>query len=209
MGHANLPVYRKSLTMKNIPNGKRVAISAFLAWGLMALAGNTLAETPAEQRAEIQKMRSTTLQRLYQVHPAARADVQKAAGYAVFSNVGINLIFLSAAGGSGVAHDNRSGKDVYMKMVSGGFGIGLGVKDFRGVFVFSTTEKLNQFTNSGWEASAQADAAAKAGDKGGAAAGAITVAPGVNLYQLTENGLALQATIQGTKYFKNDDLNAK
>jgi lipid-binding SYLF domain-containing protein len=195
--------------MRNIPIGKRAAITALLALGLVGLAGHVMAETPAEQRAEIQKMRATTLQRLYKVHPAARADVQKAAGYAVFSNVGINLIFLSAAGGSGVAHDNRSGKDVYMKMVSGGFGIGLGVKDFRGVFVFSTTEKLNQFTNSGWEASAQADAAAKAGDKGGAAAGAITVAPGVNLYQLTENGLALQATIQGTKYFKNDDLNAQ
>jgi len=177
--------------------------------GLWGFAGNTLAATPAEARAEIQKMRATTLERLYKVHPAARADVQKAAGYAVFSNVGINLILLSAAGGSGVAHDNRSGKDTYMKMVSGGFGIGLGVKDFRGVFVFSTTDKLNQFTNSGWEASAQADAAAKAGDKGGAAAGAITVAPGVNLYQLTENGLALQATIQGTKYFKNDELNGK
>lgn len=195
--------------MRNIPIGKRAAITALLALGLVGLAGQVMAETPAEQRAEIQKMRATTLQRLYKVHPAARADVQKAAGYAVFSNVGINLIFLSAAGGSGVAHDNRSGKDVYMKMVSGGFGIGLGVKDFRGVFVFSTTEKLNQFTNSGWEASAQADAAAKAGDKGAAAAGAITVAPGVNLYQLTENGLALQATIQGTKYFKNDDLNAQ
>ena len=195
--------------MKNISNGKRATIFALLAAGLTALAGNALAETPAEQRAEIQKMRSTTLQRLYQVHPAARADVQKAAGYAVFSNVGINLILLSAAGGSGVAHDNRSGKDVYMKMVSGGFGIGLGVKDFRGVFVFSTTDKLNQFINSGWEASAQADAAAKSGDKGGAASGAITVAPGVNLYQLTESGLALQATIQGTKYFKNDELNGK
>ncbi len=177
--------------------------------GLAAAAAPVQADTPAQQRAEIQKMRSSTLERLYKVHPAARADVQKAAGYAVFSNVGINLILLSAAGGSGVAHDNRSGKDVYMKMVSGGFGIGLGVKDFRGVFVFSTTEKLHQFTDSGWEASAQADAAAKAGDKGGAAAGAITVAPGVKLYQLTENGLALQATIQGTKYFKNDDLNAK
>ena len=177
--------------------------------GLLGFAGNTFAASPGEARAEVQKMRATTLERLYKVHPAARADVQKAAGYAVFSNVGINLILLSAAGGSGVAHDNRSGKDTYMKMVSGGFGIGLGVKDFRGVFVFSTTEKLNQFTNSGWEASAQADAAAKAGDKGGAAAGAITVAPGVNLYQLTENGLALQATIQGTKYFKNDELNGK
>jgi lipid-binding SYLF domain-containing protein len=188
----------------------RAPAAAFLSLvGLLGFVGNTLAASPAEARAEIQKMRATTLERLYKVHPAARADVQKAAGYAVFSNVGINLILLSAAGGSGVAHDNRSGKDTYMKMVSGGFGIGLGVKDFRGVFVFSTTEKLNQFTNSGWEASAQADAAAKAGDKGGAAAGAITVAPGVNLYQLTENGLALQATIQGTKYFKNDDLNGK
>lgn len=196
--------------MQRRPFLTRASASVFLSlMGFMGFAGNTLAASPAEARAEIQKMRATTLERLYKVHPAARADVQKAAGYAVFSNVGINLILLSAAGGSGVAHDNRSGKDVYMKMVSGGFGIGLGVKDFRGVFVFSTTEKLNQFTNSGWEASAQADAAAKAGDKGGAAAGAITVAPGVNLYQLTENGLALQATIQGTKYFKNDELNGK
>ena len=195
--------------MQRRPFLTRAPAAVLSLMGLLGLAGNTLAASPGEARAEIQKMRATTLERLYKVHPAARADVQKAAGYAVFSNVGINLILLSAAGGSGVAHDNRSGKDTYMKMVSGGFGIGLGVKDFRGVFVFSTTEKLNQFTNSGWEASAQADAAAKAGDKGGAAAGAITVAPGVNLYQLTENGLALQATIQGTKYFKNDELNGK
>lgn len=181
-----------------------VAIGGWMGAGVVCAA-----DSVAEQRAEIQKMRSTTLERLYKVHPAARSEVQKAAGYAVFSNVGINLILLSAAGGSGVAHDNRSGQDTYMRMVSGGFGIGLGVKDFRGVFVFSTTDKLHQFVNSGWEASAQADAAAKAGSKGGAVAGAITVAPGVSLYQLTENGLALQATIQGTKYFKNDDLNAK
>jgi hypothetical protein len=31
----------------------------------------------------------------------------------------------------------------------------------------------------------------------------------VELYQLTEAGLALQATIQGTKYFKDKELNAK
>ena len=174
---------------------------------LCGIAGSALAASPEEQRKEIRKMRSDTLARLYKVHPAARADIQKAAGYAVFSNIGVNLILLSAAGGSGVAHDNRSGKDTYMKMVSGGLGIGLGVKDFRGIFVFSNQKVFKQFVESGWEASAQADAAAKSGEKGGAAAGAITVAPGVDLYQLTENGLALQATIQGTKYYKNDDLN--
>lgn len=167
------------------------------------------AASVAQKKQEIRKMRSETLTKLYRVHPAARDKVQRSVGYAVFSNIGINLIFLSAAGGSGVAHDNRSGRDTYMKMVSGGVGFGLGVKDFRGVFVFSTSKAFKQFVNSGWEASAQADAAAKSGKKGGSAAGAITVAPGVELYQITENGLALQATIQGTKYYKDDDLNAR
>ena len=36
----------------------------------------------------------------------------------------------------------------------------------------------------------------------------LAVAPDVELYQITENGLALEATIQGTKYFKDSDLNA-
>lgn len=117
--------------------------------------------------------------------------------------------FSFGAGGSGVAHDNRTGRDIYMKMVSGGVGFGLGVKNFRGIFVFPTAKTLKQFTESGWAADAQADAATKSGTKGGAVAGAITVAPGVDLYQLTEMGLALQATIQGTKYYKNGDLNGK
>jgi len=176
---------------------------------LSGFAGLAVAASPEEQRKEIRKMRSETLAKLYKVHPLAKGDIQKAVGYTVFSNIGINLIFLSAAGGSGVAHDNRTGKDTYMKMISGGVGFGLGVKDFRGIFVFSTAKAFKQFVESGWAADAQADAAAKSGEKGGAAAGAITVAPGVDLYQLTETGLALQATIQGTKYYKDDELNGK
>ena len=164
-------------------------------------------DTPSEKRGEVQKMRAETLAELYKVHAPAKERIQKSVGYAVFSNVGVNLILLSAAGGWGVAHDNKSGQDIYMKMASGGVGIGLGVKDFRGVFVFSTREAFKNFTQSGWEAGAQADAAAKSGSKGGAAAGAVTVAPGVGLYQLTEQGLALQATIQGTKYYRDNDLN--
>ncbi|MDD5300533.1 MAG: hypothetical protein PHD65_08565 [Gallionella sp.] len=193
------------------PGTYRMHILAALAVGifLSGFAGAAAAASPEEKRAEIRKMRSETLAKLYKVHPAARGDIQKAAGYAVFSNIGVNLILLSAAGGSGVAHDNRTGRDIYMKMISGGVGFGLGVKDFRGIFVFSTAKTLKQFTESGWAADAQADAAAKSGTKGGAVAGAITVAPGVDLYQLTENGLALQATIQGTKYYKDDDLNGK
>jgi hypothetical protein len=36
---------------------------------------------------------------------------------------------------------------------------------------------------------------------------AVAVAPGVWLYQLTEKGAALELTVKGTKYYKDDDLN--
>jgi lipid-binding SYLF domain-containing protein len=94
-----------------------------------------------------------------------------------------------------------------MKMVSAGAGLGMGVKDFRVIFVFGTEKALDQFLNSGWSGSGQADAAAKAGKSGGAYSGAVEVSPEVWVYQITKNGLALQLTLQGTKYYKNDDLN--
>jgi lipid-binding SYLF domain-containing protein len=173
----------------------------------LLMGGCASGDTAAEKRADVQKMRAETLARLYKAEPGAKARIKSAAGYGVFSNVGVNLILLSAGGGWGVVHDNKSGKDTYMNMGSAGLGLGLGVKDFRGVFVFTGKKYLDWFVNEGWDASGQADAAAKAGDKGGAWAGAVDVAPGIYLYQLTEHGLALQATIQGTKYWKSSSLN--
>lgn len=152
-------------------------------------------------------MQTETLNRLYQLRPETREIIKSSAGYGVFSNVGAYLVFVSAGNGWGIVRDNKSGKNTYMSMASAGIGVGLGVKDFRGVFVFTTQEALNKFINQGWTGQAQADAAAKAGKKGGAFAGAIEVAPGIKLYQITENGLALQATIQGTKFWKDSELN--
>jgi len=64
---------------------------------------------------------------------------------------------------------------------------------------------LTKFVNSGWQFGAQADAAAKAGDKGAAVGGEV-VLDGITIYQITESGLALRATVRGTKYWKDDDL---
>lgn len=164
-------------------------------------------DNPDEKRANIQKMKDETLQDLYKYHPEAKQSIGNAIGYAVFSNTGINLLLLSTGNGWGVAHHNGTGKETYMKMFTAGVGIGLGVKDFRGVFVFSSNDAFENFVEHGWQAGAQGDAAAKAGEKGGAADSAFDVAPGVELYQLTKNGLALQATVQGYKYWKDDELN--
>ena len=162
---------------------------------------------PNEKRQAVRDMAQDTLVKLRAIEPQAKADMNSAVGYAAFTNTGINLLLVSTGNGWGIAHDNETGKETYMKMFSAGVGVGLGVKDFRGVFIFTTREAFDTFVEHGWQAGAQADAAAKAGEKGGAAAGAFDVAPGVKLYQITESGLALQATIQGTKYWKDDELN--
>jgi lipid-binding SYLF domain-containing protein len=178
-----------------------------LAGLLLALSACASTGDKAADRASVQRMRTETLANLFAVQPTAQERVRQSSGFAVFSNVGVNLVLLSAGGGYGVVRDNATGKDIYMNMASGGVGLGLGVKDFRGVFVFTDRKAMHWFTDKGLDLSGQADAAAKAGDKGGAWAGAVDVAPGIKLYQLTEHGLVLQATVQGTKYWKDSELN--
>jgi lipid-binding SYLF domain-containing protein len=119
----------------------------------------------------------------------------------------VTLFVISTASGKGIVVDRGSKKETFMKMISGGVGLGLGAKDFRVVFGFENKKGMDNFIKSGWDADAHAEAPAKSGQKGGAYEGAFSVAPGVWVYQITENGLALQATLQGTKYYKNDDLN--
>ena len=117
------------------------------------------------------------------------------------------MLVVSTASGAGVATNNQTKQETFMKMISGGAGLGIGVKDFRVIFVFGTDKALEQFLNSGWSGSGQADAAAKAGKSGAAYSGAVEVAPDTYVYQITKNGLALQLTLQGTKYYKDDALN--
>ena len=193
---------------------KLIRISLALLLSAFMLNGFWSAKSDAEVKAEHKKERSerkkssiSVLKDLYKYAPEAKKYLATSYGYATFENIGVNLVVLSAEGGKGLAHNNKTGKDTYMNMASGGVGLGLGVKDFRIVFLFENKKVYDNFINNGWEANAQADAAAKADKKGGALNAAIAVASGMRIYKLTKNGLALQATIQGTKYWKDGDLN--
>jgi lipid-binding SYLF domain-containing protein len=163
----------------------------------------------AEKQGKTRQMAADTLKDLYKFQPTAQALVQKSAGYAVFDNMGTNLLVVSMARGGGIAVNSKSKQETFMRMASAGAGLGVGVKDYRVVFAFATASALEQFMTSGWAAGGQGDAAAKAGEKGSAYSGAVEVAPGIWVYQITKNGVALQLTLQGTKYYKDDDLNAK
>ncbi len=162
--------------------------------------------TPGEKRQAILSMKDEVLSDLYKLKPDVKVQASSAPGYAVFSNVNVNIILASFGGGQGVVRNNLSGKYTYMEMGEVGVGLGLGAKDFRLVFIFHSNESMDRFVESGWALGAQADAAAKVEEKGAAVGGEVTI-DGMTIYQLTETGLALQATIKGTKFWKDDELN--
>jgi len=163
--------------------------------------------TLVEKQQAVADMETDTLERLYKEAPATKEKIAKAAGYGTFSNANVNLIFVSAGGGYGVVVDNSTGQRTYMKMALGGIGLGLGAKDYRQVLIFKTQRVLDKFVDSGWEFGGHADAAAKAGESGGELSGEGAIGSDIEAYSMTESGLAIQATVAGTKYWKDKDLN--
>lgn len=180
---------------------------AILLIALVAVAPAAFAESVEQQRAAIHRMEVNALTKLYEQNPRAQQEVQNAVGYAVFSNGSLAIVWISGGYGHGVAHDNRSGENTYMQMASAGVGLGLGAKDYNMVFIFNDAQAFENFKAKGLDLGGQVDAAAKVEEKGGAASGAANILPGVRIYQLTDTGLMAQAMVQGTKYWRDSDLN--
>jgi lipid-binding SYLF domain-containing protein len=188
------------------PNHRRRTV-VIAAASALAAPGLAFGASKDESRAEVRKAAQQALTALYKAQPSARKAVESAAGYAAFSNFGMKILVAGGGSGKGVAVNNKTKATTYMRMAEIQAGLGFGIKKFQLVWVFETEKALNDFVNSGWELGAQATAAAKAGDKGAAFQGAVAIAPGIWLYQLTGDGLALELTAKGTKYYKDGDLN--
>jgi lipid-binding SYLF domain-containing protein len=160
-----------------------------------------------QEKTDIKKMAEETLARLYEMQPEAEELIDHSAGYGVFSNFGLKILVAGSGNGKGIVFDKIDDTEVFMKMIELQAGLGFGIKKFRLVWEFENHKDVDEFINSGWELGGQASAAAKVSGQGGSFAGAMSVSPGIWLYQLTDDGLALELTGKGTKYYKDDDLN--
>lgn len=161
-----------------------------------------------QQRQAIRTMARETIEHLYAKQPRSRDALEQAAGYAVFNNFGLKIFVGGGGSGAGVAFERESRKATYMKMAELQAGFGLRFKKYRQVWVFERLGDLDSFVNSGWDFSGQSTLSAKVNGVGGSAfAGAISVRPGVWLYLISDDGLAVDVTLKGTKYYRNKALN--
>jgi len=161
----------------------------------------------ADKQADVRNMASKTLADISSASPNAAQAAKSGAGYAVFSNFGFKILFMGSSNGEGLAVNNATHQQTFMKMVELQPGLGLGASTFRVLFVFDTPQAFDDFVNSGWQGGANAMAAAKSSTEGGAAAGAVTVSPGVNMYQITDKGAIVGVSLTGAKFYKDSELN--
>lgn len=184
-------------------------LTTLLVMASLAGCGTQLEGSPERQRLQIQSMEKDTIQKLYAGYPEARQRIKNAEGYAVFDASGGKFLWGGLDHGNGVVVDNHGGKPgrTYMKMFELQPGVGFGFSNFRLVFIFSTRQAMNDFIYSGWQFGARTDAAAKNHQQGGAYDMGFNVAPGITLYQLTQEGVIIGLSLTGAKYWRNDELN--
>lgn len=184
----------------------RLAVLAFAGSALLAPAASRAETEIVAARQQVREMARDALSSLYEASPGARHAVEHAAGHAVFSTFGIKIFFAGGTTGKGMVVNHRTHRETFMKMVQVQAGLGFGARKDRLIFVFETQQALRQFIAQGWEFGGQATVAAMVADQGGMFAGAVSVSPGVYLYQVTETGLAAQLTLGGTKFFRDDEV---
>jgi len=159
-------------------------------------------KSKAKERETINANAQKALSRLLEESKGAKEMYEKSAGYAVFDSR--EFAFLIKTGfGHGVAVNKNTDERTYMNMASGGLNIGGGIKYMQVIFMFPTENTLNKFIHDGW--TAESDASAVGGDDSSEVG--ITLADGTKIFQLVDTGVMLKASISGTKYWKDSDLN--
>lgn len=159
------------------------------------------------ERKHLLKTAEDTLVDLYKAQPKAKKVIEDAYGYAVFTSDGYNLILYVGGKGRGVAFKNSDKKPVYMIMLRAGTGPGVGYDKYRQILAFSSKVLYEQFITVGLDASASANATIKVGDLDVDESGAMTLVPGVSLYQIDDGGIDFQANWGGMEFLKDIELN--
>jgi lipid-binding SYLF domain-containing protein len=163
-------------------------------------------KTKAEKQAEVRKAAQTALDKFYRTEPKIKDEVAKAPGYAVFTSYGLSFV-IGGSGGSGLAHDRKTGKDTYMNMALASAGVQAGIAQNDILLVFKSEKALHRFIDKGWDVGAQGEVSGgvKSNTAGGGA-GENFVNDAL-YYMLTKNGLEIGAAVAGTKFWKEKSLN--
>jgi lipid-binding SYLF domain-containing protein len=161
--------------------------------------------TPAEKEAgrhATLKQSAEALEKLYKIQPDARKGIETSAGYAVFDITSIYAILFVGQKGKGVLVDNHSKKNTFMTSARMGTGPGAGKQRVFQIFVFKSKGAMDQFVLTGG-LGGDVTATVSTGTDGAVR----SFNPSIDIYQIPESGMAVQASWGATVYAVDTELN--
>jgi len=169
-------------------------------------------ETGDEQRASIRENGKEILGKVYSSYDKARSQVESSVGYATFSTINAKILFGGTGSGYGILTEKPSGKQIFMRMTRFQIGLGLGVQELSVLLIFKSKGKLAEFKEEGWTfgggaSAAMVSEAASPDDPTVDKSMQGTVAGDPLVYQVTDAGVNLSATLEGVKFSRDAALN--
>lgn len=175
-----------------------------------AVQGDASSKDSSEQhRQKILAMKDLTLADLYKLKPEAKEVIEKAEGYAVFDASGLFVVLYVGITGRGVLIDNSNAEATYMTMVRAGTGFGVGYEKLRYVMVFKNKSLLDTFKTVGGDVGASGHLVAKGFGKGAGTGVQRSFDPMLSVYQISDAGLAAEASWGATVFAPDPTLNPK
>ena len=162
--------------------------------------------TPEATRAKLDAMAESTLKRLFAEEPGSRALFDRSAGYAVFDKREASF-YVVAGYGRGVAVDAATGARIYMKMATTGAGLSFGIGGFASqlVILFEDKAAFQSFIAKGLDA--EAEVGTMAGEEKEQLA--LRFDEGKAVFVLTGKGWKVAAKLTGSRYWPDEELNAR
>jgi lipid-binding SYLF domain-containing protein len=169
----------------------RLALTA----ALVALPACSTEPRTAEKRERLSTGASAALDRFTSKDPTLQAQLDRAAGYAIFPEIGKVGVGVGGAYGKGEVWENgrRTG---YCDVSAGTVGLQLGAETFSELIVFQTGDALNRFKSNQFAFTAAVSAVAITS---GAAAQA-DYHDGVAVFIDARGGLMAEASVGGQKF---------
>lgn len=159
-------------------------------------------EDVRKTRQEIDSRANQGIQKLLRTFPKAKPLFNESYAYAVFDSRKISFL-MTTGGGTGVLIEKPTGKKTYMRMATGGAGLGMGAQFFQIVHLFQDRATMQRFLTTGIEANAAASAVLGKNS----IEQNIRFVDGLASFQLNEAGIMADANLTGTKYWVSDELN--
>lgn len=169
--------------------------------------GKPLSQDQIIQKREATiQMAKTGLDSLIKQDPKVKAEIDKAAGYAVFNTTNINVVLLVLARGEGVLYDKRRKEPVFMQDVKTGEGLGAGYQTQYQIVIFKTTSAIDQFLLASIDGQ-QGGLDVEANFSAGSGGTIRSFNPNITFYTVGLTGYDLQANYGGALFLVDQQLN--